>query len=198
MKQKTALLLIIVLAFTATVWSEVFLNRIEPSIQYEYLDPDSLYGAWSAVNVTYFREVNPYFNYHLGATAHYRNDAALLLYGGIFKTLSRKLFTNLAISGATKCDYLQKYRFDADINLKIFRSEALIATLGYAYVNYHNVHEDIIWRYGLSVYITRFIFQFMIFDNTSKPGDIKSSMNLFSIGYGIEGWQWTYLTFNFG
>jgi len=197
-KKKIALLLILVFAFAAAGWSEVFLNRIEASFQYDYLTPDSLYGDWNAITVTYFREVSPTFNYHVGASAHYRNKGAILLFAGIAKDWSQKLFSNFAVSTATNCDYLQRYRLDADINLKLFKSEFLIATLGYAYVKYHNVHEDIIWRYGLSAYIKRIVLEFMIFNNTSMPGDSKSSTSLFGIGYGIDGWQWTHLIFNFG
>jgi YaiO family outer membrane protein len=197
-KKKTALLLILVFAFTVSAWSEVFLNRIEASIQYEYLHPDSLYGAWNALDLTYYRQVNPGFNFHVGVSTHYRENAALLLYAGIGKSILPRLYTNLAISGATKCDYLQQYRLDADINLKLLKNESLIATLGYAYVNYHTKYKDVLWRYGLSYYITRFIFEFIIYDNTSTPGDVKSSTSLFSLAYGVDGWQWTHFIFNIG
>jgi YaiO family outer membrane protein len=174
------------------------LHRVETSLLYEYLTPNDAYGEWQALNVTYFKEVSPRFNWHAGITAHYRDETALLLFGGIGVIWAKRLFSNFAASFGTKCDYLQEYRFDADINLKLLKSEALIATLGYAYVNYHTVHEDIIWRYGCSLYLQRLVFELMFYNNTSKPGDIKSSTTLFSAGYGEEGWQWTYLIFNFG
>ncbi|MFC1898277.1 YaiO family outer membrane beta-barrel protein [Candidatus Cloacimonadota bacterium] len=198
MRKKIALLLIFILAFTAATWSEVFLHRIETSIQYEYLNPDSLYDSWNSLTVKYFREVNPTFNYHVGASIHNRNDSALLLFAGIGKTLSKRWFTNLAVSTSTKCDYLQQFRFDADINVILFRQENLIATLGYAWINYHTEYEDVLWRYGLSYIISRFVFEFMIFENTSTPGKVESSTALFSLGYGIDGWQWTHMVFNFG
>ena len=198
MKTKTALLLFFALAISATGWSEVFLKRLETSLQYEYLDPNEVYGEWWALNATYFREVKADFHYHLGATAHYRDEAALLIFGGIGKTWSRRLFSNFALSLATRCDYLPQFRFDADINLKLLKTENLVATLGFAYVDYHTDYEDIIWRYGLALYLKRLIFELMIFNNTSNPGKVQSSTAMFSIGYGEEGWQWTYLVFNFG
>ena len=197
-RKEVTLIIIFIIAFSVTGWSEVFLNRIESSLMYEHLDPNDIYGDWFALNVTYFREVNPTLNYHVGATVHFRDENAILFFAGIGKVWTRKLFSNFAFSAATKCNYLQKYRWDADINLKLLKNENLIATLGYAYVKSYGVHEDHIWRYGLSLYVKRFIFEFMIFDNTSNPGNLKSSTSLFSIGYGIDGWQWTYFIFNFG
>nr|HPR17448.1 YaiO family outer membrane beta-barrel protein [Candidatus Cloacimonadota bacterium] len=118
--------------------------------------------------------------------------------GGIGKTWSSRLFSNFALAFGTECDYLPEYRFDADINLKLLRNRNLIATLGYTYSNAYTPHEDIIWHYGASLYIKRFIFELMFFDNLSKPGDVKSGSMQFSIGYGEEFRQWTYLIFNFG
>ena len=197
-KKTIVICLILFFVFTMPAWSEVFLNRIETSLLNEYLSPNDTYGEWYALNATYYRDAAPTWNYHIGATGHYREDGALLLFAGIAKNWSRKLFSNFAVSTSTECDYLPVFRLDADINVKLFKNEILIATLGYAYVNYHTDYEDIIWRYGASLYIQRLVFELMVLDNTSNPKNVKSSTTLLSIGYGLEGWQWTYLVINFG
>ncbi|MCF7815069.1 MAG: YaiO family outer membrane beta-barrel protein [Candidatus Cloacimonetes bacterium] len=189
--------------------SEVFLNRLEASYTYEYLDPIDTYGDWHSFNVTYFRQETSTFNFHLGATFHNRlivgptyDHSGILFFGGVTKDWSSRLYSNFSASFGTECDYLPEYRFDADLNLKLLKHKNLIATLGYAYVNYHTFYEDIIWRYGLALHIKRFVFELMFYDNLSinanSDEEIESSTMLFSVGYGMEGWQWTHLIFNFG
>ncbi len=205
MKLSKFYLTFFLLVVSLSLSGKVFLNRIEASYMYEYLDPYDDYGDWHSFNVTYYRQETPAFNFHLGATFHNRlivgpdyGNSGILVFGGIAKDWTARLYSNFAASFGTRCDYLQEYRFDADINLKLLKNKNLIATMGYAYVNYHTPYEDVIWRYGLSLYVKRFIFELMFFNNRSIPGDIKSESMQFSIGYGEEHWQWTYLIFNFG
>lgn len=202
-------ILFFIFLVAAPLNSDVFLNRIEASYTYEYLDPYDDYGDWHSFNVTYFRQETPTFSFHLGATFHNRlivapnyENSGILLFGGITKDLTSRLYSNLVLSFGTECDFLPEYRIDADINLKLLKNKNLIATLGYAYVNYHTPYEDIIWRYGLSLHIKRFVFELMFYENHSihdnDPDDIYSDSMLFGVGYGADGWQWTHLIFNFG
>lgn len=201
--------LILIFCFSIPISAEVFLNRLEAGYTYEYLDPTTDYGDWHSFNITYFKTETPTLNFHVGTTFHNRLIVApsfahsgFLFFGGITKDISSRFYTNLVLSFGTESDYLPEYRVDTDANLKLFKSRRLIATLGYAYVNYHTQYEDIIWRYGLAWHIRSFVFELMFYDNLSKNTfnnqEIKSSTMLFSAGYGRDGWQWTHLIFNFG
>jgi YaiO family outer membrane protein len=46
--------------------------------------------------------------------------------------------------------------------------------------------------------IDKLILHYRLFYNISYPGSISSFSHLVSVGYGEEGWQWTYLNVSFG
>jgi YaiO family outer membrane protein len=203
-KNKLVLAGILILIFwLSPVRSEVFLNRIEASYMYEYLRPFNDYGDWHSFNITYYRQQRPDFNYHLGATLHHRpitslRESGILLFGGISKDWSARLYSNFSLSFGSKTDYLPEYRYDLDINLKLLKHRNLVFTLGYAYINYFTVHEDVLWRYGFTLYHKSLIFSIMFFDNYSDPGNVDSQKTQFSFGVGREHWQWTYLILDYG
>ena len=46
--------------------------------------------------------------------------------------------------------------------------------------------------------IEKLSMHYRLFYNISNPGTLTSFSHIISIGYGQEGWQWTYLNVSFG
>ena len=46
--------------------------------------------------------------------------------------------------------------------------------------------------------IEKWILHYRLFYNINNPGAISSFSHLINMGYGQEGWQWTYLNVSFG
>jgi YaiO family outer membrane protein len=173
-------------------------NRLEAYFTYDYLDPDSLYDAWKSETIGYYRTVNKEFNYHLIGTLHQRYDNGFLFEAGLTRVWNRKLFSDAAFSMGSEVDYLQKLRIDFNTYYKFLKHENLIASLGVAWIDYHDVHEDTILRAGLAYYYKRWIVEYVHFRNRSNPGKVDTSTNQVSLGYGREFKHWTYLIYSRG
>ncbi|RLC53163.1 MAG: hypothetical protein DRI23_01140 [Candidatus Cloacimonadota bacterium] len=173
-------------------------NRLEAYYTYDYLDPDNLYDAWKSETIGYYRTVNKEFNYHLIGTLHQRYDNGFLFEAGFTRIWHRKIFSDAAFSMGSDVDYLQMLRFDFNTYYKFLQHENLIASLGIAWINYHDVHEDTILRAGLAYYYKRWIIEYVYFQNRSNPGKVDTSTNQVSVGYGQEFKHWTYFIYSRG
>lgn len=178
--------------------SQAYKNRLEAYYTYDYLDPDSLYNAWQSQTIGYYRTVNRKFNYHLVGTFHQRYDKGVLFEAVFTRVWNRKFFNDAAISMGSDVDYLQKLRLDFNLYYKFLKKENLIASLGAAWIDYHDEHEDTILRAGLAYYYKRWIAEYVHFRNRSNPGKVDTSTNQVSIGYGREFKHWTYLIYSRG
>lgn len=173
--------------------------RFEANISYEYLSPNDVYGSWKTLSTGFYSKPRKDITCFLQLGAFSRKEGeALLGTLGAYKDWSSSLYTYSAFSAGTKSEYLPQIRLDHDFNLKLGDMKNIVWTLGASYIDYFDVHRDIIISTGITLYRNEWIWSYKIFRNESEPGDIISYSQLLSAGYGREGWQWTFLDLSFG
>jgi len=174
-------------------------RRLEAYYSYEYLTPHDDYGSWHLLNLAYYDQLKRDFNYFVNLGAFSRDEGdAVLGNAGAYKDWSPSLYTFTSLSAGSNSEYLPKFRIDHDFNIKFGPSKSIVWTLGASYIDYHDVHEDVILSTGIVLYAQDWIVNYRLFRNSSSPGDVVSYSHLISTGYGREGWQWTYLNLSFG
>jgi YaiO family outer membrane protein len=174
-------------------------RRIEASFSFENLNPHETYGDWNTGNLAFYNKVSPDFTYFVQGSAFNRNEGN----GGTgtigaYKDWADFFYTYTAITAGTNSTYLPKFRADHDFNFKVGPNKMIVLTLGGTFIDYFNDHRDLIISGGPTLYLNRWVLQYRLFHNESNPGSIGSFSQLFSIGYGEEGLQWTYLNVSFG
>ena len=174
-------------------------HRIEASVSYEYLSPHETYGDWNAANIAFYSKVSPTFTYFIEGSVANRlegNGAAGTV--GAYKDWTSFLYTYTAVSAGTYTPYLPKFRIDHDFNFKLGANKNYVLTAGITYIDYFTDHRDFIVSGGPTFYWNRWVLQYRLFHNESNPGSVESYSHLISVGYGEDGWQWTYLNVSFG
>jgi YaiO family outer membrane protein len=173
--------------------------RLEAKFSYEYLSPRSVYGSWKTLNLEFYNKLRRDLTYfvQLGAFSRDEGDAVLGSIGA-YKDWADRLYTYSAVSGGTNSDYLPRFRIDNDFNFKLTEKKNLVWLFGVSYIKYFDVHKDFILSTGLTYYIDKWILGYRVFRNDSDPGDVTSYSHLGNVGYGTEGWQWTFLTLSYG
>lgn len=168
--------------------------RLDTSFSYEHLSPNGTYGSWKALNAALYFPL-PGFSAFAQASAHSRRDGkGVLAAGGGYRDWSPDFYTYTSVAGASNSSYLPRFRLDQDFNLKLLDSRTLVVTGGVSYIKYHDVHEDLVFSAGPSLYSGPWIFSYKLFRNISNPGSVKSYTHVQSAGYGSEGAHWTFLT----
>jgi YaiO family outer membrane protein len=174
-------------------------NRLEAKFSYEYLTPDSVYGSRRSLLIDYhnrFRSDLSYF-VQLGAFTRDEGDAMLGSLGA-YKDWGSRFYTYSALSAATNSEYLPRFRIDNDFNVKLGNKNNFVWTVGVSYIKYFDVHKDFIVSTGFTLYRGEWILSYRIFRNDSDPGDVISYSQIANVGYGREGWQWTYVDVSYG
>ncbi len=171
-------------------------NRIELDLGYAYLSDH--FGNWENGRLMYLRRELT-FVYFFELESFFRKEGnGVQLVGGIYKDWNLWLYTYTAAAAGTNSDYLPRYRFDHDFNLKFGKKRNYVFTVGGTYVDYHVNHRDFILSAGLTGYFNKWILEYRIFRNISNPGNVGSFSNAFKVTYGSEGTHWTSLLFSFG
>jgi YaiO family outer membrane protein len=174
-------------------------KRIEVSYSFENLQPHSIYGNWNTGNFAFYDKRSPDFTYFLQSSVHSRDDGnGVTGTVGAYKDWTDYLYTYSAITAGSHSTYLPKFRWDHDFNFKVGPNKNLVLTAGITYIDYFDVHRDLILSGGPTLYLDKWVLQYRLFHNESNPGSVESYSHLISAGYGKEGWQWTYLNISFG
>ena len=174
-------------------------SRIEVSGLYEYLSPKDVYGNWGSGTLGFSQKISEDLNLISDFSYFSRNEGSgILVAVGGYKDWSRDMFTFTSISAGTNVVITPKVRFDNDFNFKLGEKQAFILPLGFTYIWYYDLRNDVLLSTGLSVYLDSWIFTYRFFLNFSNPGTTISFSNLLSIGCGKEGEQWTYFDISYG
>ncbi len=199
---KLFLLTIVICFFCGTAFARDELKkdrRLETKYTFESLSPNDIYGNWHSLDVGFYNTVEKDFTYFLGLGAFTRDsgDAALGNIGA-YKDWHSRIYTYSSLSAGTNSGFLPQFRADNDFNFKLGPDKNILWTVGVSYIKYFDVHEDFILSTGLTFYLDEWILGYRIFRNDSDPGNVTSYTHLANIGYGREGWQWTYLDGSYG
>jgi YaiO family outer membrane protein len=174
-------------------------KRIEVSYSFENLQPHSIYGNWNTGNFAFYDKRSPDFTYFLQSSVHNRDEGnGVTGTIGAYKDWTNYLYTYSSVTAGSHSVYLPKFRGDHDFNFKVGPNKNVVLTAGITYIDYFDVHRDLILSGGPTLYLDKWVLQYRLFHNESNPGSVKSYSHLISVGYGQEGWQWTYLDFSFG
>jgi len=175
-------------------------DTIEISYNYDYLDPNDLYGYWNNITLSYYHKQSETLTIfgELGGYSRTEEGEAVLFSLGAYKDWSPGMFTYTQITGATENEYLPKFNINHDFNIKFGENQQWVLILGGAYVKYHDIHEDYVLSPGISYYGEKFNITYRPYFNISNPGKKKSTNHLISFGYGQEKDQWTYFDIAFG
>jgi YaiO family outer membrane protein len=173
-------------------------NQLEFSFSYDRLTPTESYNDWQTINATFFRNQNKNLNYHLLLSGFIREENALLFGAGCTRTWTEKFYTSCGFSGGTESEYTTKIRLDGDINYKILKEKNLVLTVGLSYLNYYTDHEDYVLFGGPTFYKNKFQFVYNLHYAVNYPGEKTSHTHIFSLGYGEDKKDWTFVTFKTG
>lgn len=173
--------------------------RIEASYSFDYLDPSDPYGEWHSGQISFYHTVTPDFTYFIqGAGYHREEGAGATGTIGVYKGWTSFLYTFTSVSAGTKINYLPEYRIDQDFNFSIWPGRNLNFVAGVSYIDYFEDSNGWIVSGGPMIAFDKLILHYRLFYNVSNPGSVTSFSHLISLGYGQEGWQWTYLNVSFG
>lgn len=174
-------------------------RRLEASYSFDYLDPNDLYGNWHAAQLSFYDTVTPDFTYFLQGVVYDRDEGnGALGIIGAYKGWTPKLYTCTSVSAGTHKNYLPAIRFDHDFNFSVWPGQGINFLMGLSYLDYHDDHSGWIFSGGPMMTFDKFNLLYRLFYNISNPGTVSSFSHLISLGYGREGWQWTYLNVSFG
>lgn len=174
-------------------------HRLEMSFSYEYLTPHDVYGTWKNFSIGLHNKPKPDLTYfvQLGVFSRKEGDG-MLGNVGAYKDWGSRLYTYSALSIGTNSEYLPRIRIDNDFNIKIGAMKNIVWTAGVSYIKYFDLHKDLILSTGLTLYNGNWISGYRVSMNDSSPGNVISYSHHVSIGYGKEGWQWTFLDLSYG
>ncbi len=175
-------------------------ERFEVKYNYERLDPYSEYGEWNSIDMMFYGKEDENWTPFVGGSVIDRKIEGRAALGvlGTYKDWTDWLYTYSSLSFGTNSVYLPKYRLDHEFNFKMGPQQQYVLTAAGTYIKYWDVHENIIFSVGSSIYYRKFVGTVRYFYNISKPGNLYSSSYLVSIDYGAEKDQWTYLTVSWG
>ena len=106
-------------------------------------------------------------------------------------------YTDLSVSGGGPDDplaYFPRFRYDANLNLKIPQLPGLILTGGLTRLYFGAPNGGRVRRGGAIYYWRRFVFQGLVNFNNVRPGNRKSRSVNGAAQYGQEGRYWVGLT----
>jgi YaiO family outer membrane protein len=192
------ILIFLILFSVFSLCSEDKKNQLEFAFTYDKLSPAEDYEDWKTGTATFFRNQSKNLNYHLLLSGFVREENALLFAAGCTKTWTRKFYTSCGFSVGTESEYTTQIRLDGDLNYKFLKKENLVFTTGLSYINYYNDHEDYVLFSGPTFYYGKFLFVYNLHYATNYPGAKTSNSHVFSIGYGEDKKDWTYLTVKAG
>lgn len=174
-------------------------RRLEASYSFDYLDPNDLYGNWQAGQLSFYDTVTPDFTYFLQGVLYNRDEGtgAMGIVGAYIGWTSY-LYTCTSMSAGTHQNYLPKIRFDHEFNFSVWPSKRINFPMGISYIDYFDDHSGWVFSGGPMISIEKLVLHYRLFYNISNPGTIASFSHLISLGYGQEGWLWTYLNVSFG
>lgn len=174
-------------------------QRLEAKFSYEYLNPKSVYGTRETFDLYYYNKHANDLTYFLQLGIFDREEGKALLGGlGAYKDWKSNFYTYSALSIGTNSEYLPRFRIDNDFNFKVGPEKNIVLTAGITYIEYFDVHEDVILSAGLTYYQNMWVSGYRFFRNHSDPGDSISYSHLVNIAYGSEESHWTYLIFSYG
>ncbi len=174
-------------------------QRLEAKFSYEYLNPKSVYGSRETFDLYYYNKPMHDLTYFLQLGVFSRDEGEALLGSlGIYKDWKSNFYTYSALSGGTNSEYLPQFRLDNDFNFKLGPEKNFVVTAGISYIEYFDVHKDLILSTGLTYYQNMWVAGYRLFRNDSDPGDAVSYSHLVNIAYGAEKSQWTYLILSHG
>jgi YaiO family outer membrane protein len=174
-------------------------RRIEASYSFNNLHPHGEYGDWNAGQIAFYDKISPDFTYFVQGALFNRNEgngAAGTV--GAYKGWTSFLYTCTSVTVGTQSDYLPKYRVDNDFNFSVWPSKNVNFITGISYLEYFDDQSAWIFSGGPMITFEKWSLHYRLFYNISDPGSISSFSHLISLGYGQEGWQWTYLNVLFG
>jgi YaiO family outer membrane protein len=174
-------------------------RRIEASFSFENLSPHGIYGDWNTGNLSFYNKVSPDLTYFVQGAFFNRNEGnGAVGTVGAYKGWTSFLYTCTSVTAGTHSTYLPEFRFDHDFNFSVWPSKNINFLTGMSYIRYFDDHRTTIFSGGPMIYLDKWILHYRLFYNMSYPGDMNSFSHLISVGYGQEGWQWTYLEVSFG
>jgi YaiO family outer membrane protein len=174
-------------------------HRIEASYSFNNLHPHGDYGDWNAGQLAFYHKLSPDFTYFLMGSMNTRNEGnGATGTIGAYKGWTSFLYTCTSVTAGTNSSYLPQYRIDHDFNFSVWPDKNLNFLAGASYIAYYDGHNGLIFSGGPMLTIDKLILHYRLFYNISYPGSISSFSHLVSVGYGEEGWQWTYLNVSFG
>jgi YaiO family outer membrane protein len=111
---------------------------------------------------------------------------------------TRNLFTYTAAgASAPRANYLQRSRFDLDLNWKLMPKQQLVATVGGTSARYADQRRDDLLSFGVTYYAP-LIATYRYFRNTSMPGSVLSHAQLLQIAIERRGDLSAYLRHSWG
>lgn len=174
-------------------------NRVEVIASTEGLTPADTYGRWNALNLNFFRQAREDTLVFAQLTGHARKEGnGLQANVGVVKDWSKTFFTNTAIGSGTNSTYLPRIAIDHDFNFKFGKNGQTVWSLGTAYFQYYDGHQDWIMKTGFTAYRDKWVYDYHLFRNMSNPGAVESFSHKFSVAYGVPKRYWTTLTYSFG
>ena len=171
-------------------------NRYEFSLTYNYLTDD--YHDWKTATLGLYSKPKPTLNYYASLNGFLRDENSLIFSAGFSKDWFKRFYTNLGFTVGTESEYTPHYRFDGDMNFKLFKMQNLVLTLGCSYINFYDDHKNITIFGGPTFYKNKFQFVYNLHYNINYPGEVTSHTHIVSIGYGEDKNHWTFLTISYG
>lgn len=161
--------------------------------------PNETYGNWKSGTLGFTGKISEGFT--LLSNISYiltKQGCGVLFVAGGYKDWSEDLYTFTSFSLGSNSEITPKARLDHIFNFRLREQKTLIIPLGFSYIWYEDLKNDVVISTGLSAYIESWVLTYNFFFNYSNPGRVISYSNLVSIGSGKEGEQWTYFDIFYG
>lgn len=174
-------------------------NILEVSTSYQALSPYDTYGNRRATSITFGRKETPQLNWFAQMEFFSRDGGdARLGTVGAYWDWHDAFYTYTSISAGSDSDYLPQFRLNQDFNFKFGPQKQYVWTIGGSYIKNHGDTRDYILSTGLTTYVKRWTFGYHVFQNTNRPGAVKSYTHEILAANGKEGLYMNTLTYAFG
>lgn len=107
------------------------------------MTPNQDYGSWKTLSLGFYRKEKENLTcfMQLGAFSRKQGDSALKTVGA-YKDRLENLYIYTAVSAGANSEYLPKFRFDHDFNIKLGAEKRIVWILRGSYILYFDVHID--------------------------------------------------------
>ncbi len=174
-------------------------DQLNIDVSYDYLDPNSAYGDWKALNFSYYDKIsNDLTMLYQGSVITRIEGDAVLGAVGIYKGWGERFYTFTQFSAGTNSEYLPAFRLDQEFNYKFGEKKNIVGLLGFTYLKQYDQHEEFMGSLGITYYSEGYTIGYRAFLHKSNPGSVYSTSHIVSLEVGHEKDQWVSVDFSYG